>query len=67
MLLGQERKTEMTLRFDRTAEGSSGTVAEHFTINSSELIPGSYELKIEILDWASRRRVSASRNFKLVD
>ena len=66
-LLGEERSAELTLMFERSASGSDGAVAEHFSINTTELIPGEYGLEIEIEDRHGGGRTSAVRNFSLVD
>ncbi len=66
-LLGQERGTELTMTFERVSTAESEVVAEHFTINASELIPGLYRLEIEVRDRRNNSRASSVRNFRLVE
>ncbi len=66
-LLGQERGSELTMKFERFPPTEDSVVTERFSINASELIPGVYRLKIEIRDKSSGSRASAERDFKLVE
>ena len=52
---GKKRAASLSLTFNRNPEGSTGVVAEHFTIDTSELVPGNYNLLIEVLDNNSRQ------------
>jgi len=51
----KKRAASLSLTFNRNPSGSTGAVAEHFTIDPSELVPGNYNLLIEVLDNNSRR------------
>ncbi len=59
--------SKLTMTFERVSTAESEVVAEHFTINASELIPGLYRLEIEIRDSQNNSRASSVRNFRLVD
>jgi tetratricopeptide (TPR) repeat protein len=52
---GKKRSASLSLTFHRNPPGSTGVVAEHFTIDPSELVPGSYNLLIQVLDNNSRQ------------
>jgi len=47
---GKKRSASLSLTFHRNPPGSTGVVAEHFTIDPSELVPGNYSLLIQVLD-----------------
>jgi len=63
--LGGKRAGSLTLTFEREPPGSSGTVVEHFTIDTSLLVPGRYRLNIEILDKSSGRKQQSGCFFEL--
>ncbi len=66
-MLGQERGTELTMEFERSPTTDDFVVAEFFSINTAELLPGSYLLRIEVKDKLNGSRATAERNFRLVD
>jgi len=58
-------RRSLTLSFDRYPSEGSGPVAEHFNIDTSNLVPGSYHLTIEVRDKNSRHRGIVLSNFEL--
>jgi hypothetical protein len=62
---GKKRSTSQSLSFQRTPAGSTGTVAESFTIDTSELVPGSYSLFIEATDGNSTQTAQTGCSFEL--
>lgn len=63
---GKKRSASLSLTFHRNPPGSTGVVAEHFTIDPSELVPGNYSLLIEVLDNNSRQVALTGCFFDLV-
>ena len=59
---GQPR-TSLTLSFDRYPSKARGPFAEHFNIDTSELVPGRYQLQIEIRD--NNRYIRKSKKVQL--
>jgi len=55
----------LRLTFNRYPPENAGTVAEHFTIDTSELVPGSYSLLIEVLDTNGRESAMTGSVFDL--
>jgi len=47
---GKKKGKRLTLSFQRQVPEQSGPVAEHFEIDTSELLPGNYGLQLEIAD-----------------
>jgi len=47
---GRKSPKSLTLTFDRQPAETTGPVAEHFDIDTAELLPGSYRLDLEVLD-----------------
>lgn len=66
-LLGQERGSELTMKFTRVVSTDGSIVVESFTIDTSELVPGMYILLIVIKDSLNGMRTAVQRHFKLVD
>ena len=62
---GRVGRTSLTLRFDRSPELETGTVAETFNIDTSNLEPGPYRVLVEIRDNSSGRRNSRTLEFEL--
>ena len=62
---GKKPARSLTLTFDRSPLETTGPVAEHFDINTSNLVPGSYRLAIEVRDKNSRHRGIVLTNFEL--
>lgn len=55
----------LILSFDRNYEVTKGPVAEHFTIDTSQLVPGAYGLKCEIIDTNTGQKRQVSSFFEL--
>ena len=53
----------LTLTFDKKPEKASGPVPEYFNIDTSELVPGNYQLQIEICD--NSKYIRKSRKVQL--
>ena len=47
---GRERTSSLTLTFERQREGTLAAVAEYFTVDTSLLLPGDYQMLIEVRD-----------------
>lgn len=62
---GKKPARSLTLTFDRHPSETIGPVAEHFDIDTSALVPGSYRLTIEVRDKNSRYSGTVSLNFEL--
>jgi len=62
-----DKKSSASLRmtFNRQVPGTDGPVAEHFTVDPSELVPGNYSLFIEVLDDNIRQTALAGCFFDL--
>jgi len=62
---GSSGRTSLTLSFDRGPDTTTGTVAETFTIDTSNLEAGPYRVLVEIRDNSSGRRNSRALEFEL--
>ena len=60
-------RTSLTLSFDRYPEAHAETVAETFTVDTSELAPGEYSLVIAVVDRANEQRASVGCSFALAE
>jgi len=65
LLVKGEKSGSLTLAFERQPEEAEGPVAEHFTVDTSPLLPGAYRMKIEVIDSASHQRRQAGCLFEL--
>ena len=62
---GEEKAKSLTLTFQRQPSEQSGPVAEHFEIDTSELLPGNYSLQLEIVDNSSKAKKEVTWYFDL--
>jgi hypothetical protein len=62
---GKKSSGSLTLSFEREPAELSGPVAEHFTIDTSLLVPGSYRLKIEVFDRSTGEKKNTGCFFEL--
>ena len=49
----RQQAKSLTLSFDRQAAGTEGLVEEYFEIDTSQLVTGNYQLKLEVEDQSS--------------
>ena len=63
----KQPRTSLTLSFDRYPSEARGPFAEHFNIDTSDLVPGSYNLLIEVIDKNSRQRKKTVCFFELAE
>jgi GWxTD domain-containing protein len=67
-LFGSKKpRTSLTLSFDRYLSKARGPFAEHFNIDTSDLVPGSYNLLIEVQDKNSRQSKKTGCFFELAE
>jgi len=64
---GKKSTSSLSLTFHRNPPGNAGVVAENFTIDTAELVPGNYSLLIEVLDNSTRRTALTGCFFDLVE
>ncbi|MBW7998222.1 MAG: GWxTD domain-containing protein [Candidatus Glassbacteria bacterium] len=64
---GRTPRTSLTLSFDRVSRTAAGPLAETFNIDTSDLVPGRYSLKIAISDNASGQENAIACGFMLVE
>lgn len=62
---GKKKAKSLTLTFQRQPSEQSGPVAEHFEIDTSELLPGNYSLQLEIVDNSSKAKKEVTWYFDL--
>lgn len=65
--LGGRERTRLTLTFDREAASASGPAPEQFTVDTSNLAPGTYRLVVEVRDNSDGRRATGQREFEIVE
>ncbi|MBW7996895.1 MAG: GWxTD domain-containing protein [Candidatus Glassbacteria bacterium] len=61
--IGDDELTRLTLTFDRRAATATGPAPEQFTIDTSNLAPGTYSLVVEIRDNSDGRRAAGRFEF----
>jgi len=62
---GKKPRRSLTLSFDREPPEAAGPVAEHFEIDTSNLVPGKYSLVAEVRDNSTGRRRGTGVSFEL--
>jgi GWxTD domain-containing protein len=62
---GKKQHKSLGLAFERSPSETAGPVPEHFEIDTSNLVPGTYRLQIEVLDSNSGQKNTTVGFFKL--
>lgn len=61
----KERSISLTLTFDRQPDETRGPVADYFQIDTTNLVPGKYNLLVEVRDNSDGSRIGIITSFRI--